>query len=142
VAAVLSGAALFLAQANLPKPVDPPFTQFYMAGAWEHTRSIADVAPGHVLAVTVGIANQTHRTQQYHITPWIDQAASWPVREVRVGAGQRWVGSVRGTVPADGCLHRLDIALSTGKNSMAVSSLVLWVRGSAGAQFSCAPAHG
>jgi uncharacterized membrane protein len=139
--AVLSGLVLFVVSGYLPKPVDPPFSQFYLAGRWAHTGSIVHVARGHSLEVFVGITNQTHGTQLYRITPQVDEAARWPVHEVRLGAGRRWRGTVRGTIPADGCLHRLSVTLHLGNDSGAVGSLVLWVRGPSSAATSCAGPH-
>jgi Protein of unknown function (DUF1616) len=115
-----------------PAPTDRPYTQFYLAGSWAHLSTIVQVRPHQRLAVELGITNQTHRRQRYHIVPRLDGGPGWPGRTVTVPDGQSWSGSLDGDVPPDGCVHRLSIVLRMGRKGKALSPLTLWVRGAPG----------
>jgi uncharacterized membrane protein len=122
-----------------PAPTDQPYTQFYLAGSWAHLSTMVQVRPDQRLGVELGITNQTHRRQSYQLLPRLDGGPGWPGRTVTVPDGRSWTGSLDGDVPADGCVHRLSIALRVGRNGTALSPLTLWVRGASGTSRSCAP---
>jgi uncharacterized membrane protein len=130
-------AALAAALPLLPAPTDQPYTQFYLAGSWAHLGTMVQVRPNQRLAVELGITNQTHRRQRYQIVPRLDGGPGWRGRAVTVPAGRSWTGSMSGHVPADGCVHRLSIALRGDRNGKALSPLTLWVRGAPGTSRSC-----
>jgi hypothetical protein len=130
-------AALAAALTLWPAPTDQPYTQFYLAGSWVHLSTIVRARSHQKLVVDVGITNQTHRRQRYQIVPRLDGGPGWPGRTVTVPDRQSWSGSLDGDVPADGCVHRLSIALRVGRNDKALSPLTLWVRGAPGTVRSC-----
>jgi uncharacterized membrane protein len=130
-------AALAAALSPWPAPTDQPYTQFYLAGSWAHLSTIVRARSHQKLVVDVGITNQTHRRQRYQIVPRLDGGPGWPGRAVTVPAGRSWTGSMSGYVPADGCVHRLSIALRMGRNGKALSPLTLWVRGAPDTARSC-----
>jgi uncharacterized membrane protein len=133
-AALVTGVIATLAGALplLPAPTDQPYTQFYLAGSWAHLSTIVRARSHQKLVVEVGITNQTHRRQRYQVVPRLDGGPGWPGRTVTVPGGRSWTGSMSGYVPADGCVHRLSIALRGGRNGHALSPLTLWVRGAPG----------
>jgi uncharacterized membrane protein len=133
----LAMAALAAARPLWPAPTDQPYTQFYLAGSWAHLSTMVQVRPNQRLAVELGIINQTHRRQSYQVVPRLDGGPGWPGRAVTVPAGRSWTGSTSGYVPADGCVHRLSIALRVGRNGKALSPLTLWVRGAPATARSC-----
>src|SRR5205085_2229334 len=120
-----------------PAPTDQPYTQFYLAGSWAHLSTIVRARSHQKLVVDVGITNQTDRRQRYQIVPRLDGGPGWPGRTVTVPAGRSWTGSMSGYVLADGCVHRLSIALRVGRNGKALSPLTLWVRGAPGTSRPC-----
>jgi uncharacterized membrane protein len=121
----------------LPAPTDRPYTQFYLAGSWAHLSSIVRARSHQKLVVDLGIINQTHRWQSYQLVPRLDGGPGWSGRTVTVPSGRSWTGSMSGYVPADGCVHRLSIALRVGRNGKALSPLTLWVRGAPGTSRPC-----
>jgi hypothetical protein len=141
-ALALSGIVLIVVLHGTPKPANPPFTQFYLAGSWAHTSGIVEARAGHALAVRVGITNHTRQTQTYTLQPALDGTTRWAVQEVRLPAGRAWSGILRGPVTMDNCLQRLVIQLGTARNSSVASSLVLWVRGRSAVAPACAAGHG
>jgi hypothetical protein len=130
-------AALAAALPLWPAPTDQPYTQFYLAGSWAHLSTIVRARSHQKLVVALGIINQTRRRQRYQIVPRLDGGPGWPRRTVTVPGGRSWTGSMSGYVPADGCVHRLSIALRVGRKGKALSPLTLWVRGAPGTSRSC-----
>lgn len=122
------------------KPVPAPYSSLALAGSWAHIHGIVQARTGADLAVAVRVSNQTHAAQRYSIVPALDGAAPWRTATVAVGPDLVWSGLVRGAVPADGCLHRLTIALRRGKRAVMDGPLVIWVRGG-GRSAACGTAY-
>jgi uncharacterized membrane protein len=135
-------AALFVTMYLLPKSVDPPYTQLYLAGPSSHISSIVQTQPHYKLVVEVGVTNHTHRQHTYRITPLLDDVTRWHERTVTLPVGRTWTGSVSGYVPAGGCVHRLSIALNTPESRGVPARLILWVRGARGLPASCRGGQG
>jgi uncharacterized membrane protein len=128
---VLSAVALSLTVAlhMLPKPVDPPYTQFYLTGRWSQINTIA-ILPHERLKVSVGVTNHTHKTRTYRIVARFDSQAPWAPRVVAVPADRTWIGDVSGRAPDSNCVHRLSIALYESGTRTPLNSLIVWTRGS------------
>lgn len=130
-------AALLVAMGLLPKPPAQQYTQFYLAGRWSHVSSVITTHPHQPLTVEVGLTNRTLHRQAYRIVPSLDNAPSWPAREVTVPSGHSWTGVVTGDVPASGCAHRLSIELRLKGRPGALDRLTLWVHGTPALPASC-----
>jgi uncharacterized membrane protein len=137
--AILAGviACLVIALVLLPKPVDEPYTQFYLSGASAHVSGIVAVQPRQMLTLEVGVANHTHRTQTYRIAPEVDNSTSWPALTVTLPPGRSWAGDVRGGVPEGGCVHRVTISLYGAGGHNALRDLVVWARTASPRTASC-----
>jgi len=124
---ILLGAVTVGTTRVLPASPAAPSTAFYLAGRWSRLSSVVSLAPGHRLAVVVGIANNTGRRQVYRLSPLLD-GARWRAVMVTLPAGATWTGTVAGPVPAGGCLRRLSLTLHSGDSRVALRPLVLWVQ--------------
>jgi len=134
---ILLGSVTAGASRLLPASPPAPSTAFYLAGRWSRLSSVVPLAPGHRLAVAVGVANNTGRRQVYRLSPLLD-GARWRAVRLTLPAGSTWTGTVAGRVPAGGCLHRLSLTLHSGGSRVALRPLVLWVRARTVLPRSCA----
>jgi uncharacterized membrane protein len=135
-------ATLALMLPRLPLPVDPPFTQFYLAGSWSHLDGTVQMQGARTLTVPLGVTNQTHQRGEYRVVALLDERAGWAERHLMLGTGRVWLGNVQGAIPADGCLHRLYLRLLMGPAWQVVASLNVWVQGAAGPHAACTARHG
>jgi hypothetical protein len=113
----------------LPKPVDPPYTQFYLTGRWSQIDTIA-ILPHERLTVSIGVNNHTHKMRTYRIVARFDSQAPWAPRVVTVPADRTWIGDVSGRAPDSNCVHRLSIAMYESGTRTPLNSLIVWTRGS------------
>lgn len=129
--------ALAVAMRLLPTPAAPPYSQFYLAGAWSRLGTTVSVRPHTPLAVHVGISNQTHEPHVYRIDATVDQGVQgvqgvrWAQRHVAIAAGHTWTGTMSGYVPASGCIHRISITVRLSGRRTVFRSIDLWAQSTA-----------
>jgi Protein of unknown function (DUF1616) len=139
-AAVLlgTGAVIALTWAILPGSSPARYSAIALSGAWSRVHRVTVVAPGKEVAVSVRVENHTATTQRYRIVPRV-LGASWTAPSITLAAGRSWTGTVTGSIPTGGCLHRLLIALRC-QNNACTQSLVLWLAPRANLPPSCSTA--
>jgi uncharacterized membrane protein len=139
-AVAITLAAIAVAVRVLPSPVDEPYTQFHLRGRWANVNTVVRAQPDRPLAVEVAVVNRTHRRQSYRLVPRLSGGRGWAPRTVTLAPGRRWAGSVGGTLPKRGCLHRLALVLrEVGGHRSPERVLTVWVRSSAIAPRRCRP---
>ena len=138
---VCGGLGLIGATRALPTAPAAPYTAFYLSGRWSRLSSVVLVAPGHRLAVTIGVANNTGRRQTYRLSPLLD-GDHWRAYSLTVAAGGAWAGTVSGRVPAGGCLRRLTLTLHRRGSVTPLRPLILWVHAGARMPRACAGREG
>jgi uncharacterized membrane protein len=120
-------------------PGAPPdsFTQLYLTRAAHDSGKPLVGLRGHTVQVRVTVANHSSTGATYRLAPSVRGSRTWHARTITVAAQGTWSGSVKGAVPAGGCLHRLLIDLREGGSS--VGSLTLWLQSSARLPKACQP---
>ena len=111
----------------LPGSTPAPYSAIALGGSWSDVSRVTVVPPHEKLSVDVTVENHTARTVSYRVVPKLSGAA-WTTSSVRLAPGRSWSGSVSGTVPAGGCLHRLRIGLQCTEVATACTqSLIVWL---------------
>lgn len=109
----------------LPGQRNAPFTEASLAGSWAEIDHAVVVEPDRPVSVDVQVTNRTGAAQTYAIEPELD-GATWTGTTVDLGPGKTWVGSVQGTVPAGGCLHRLRVGVQPASGAAALEGPTVW----------------
>jgi uncharacterized membrane protein len=68
------------------------------------------VPAGQSLRVPIEITNSTSAAQTYRVRAQLDARPFGTDQRVRIEPGAKWTGEVTGAVPADGCLHHLQVS--------------------------------
>jgi uncharacterized membrane protein len=111
----------------LPGQRNAPFTEAALAGTWAGVDDAVLVQPDRPVAVDVQVTNRTGRAQTYTVAPELD-GADWRGTTVDLGPGETWIGTVEGTVPAGGCLHRLRIGVEPASGATPLEGPTVWFR--------------
>lgn len=120
-----TGVIILVTWAALPGATPARFSAIALAGRWSHVSRVTIVPAQQVLTVAVQVQNHTARAQRYQVLPEL-RGSTWTTRTVTLAPGRSWTGAVQGTMPAGGCLHRLEIALRCAPASCK-QSLVIWL---------------
>jgi hypothetical protein len=111
---------------SAPEPHIQPYTEIALAGNWAGVQSSVAVTGGTPLvSVELTVANHTHAPKTYRLVPAM-RDARWDTRTFELAAGERWRGSVSGTIPKGGCLHRLLVSVHETGAGAPVGSVTLW----------------
>jgi uncharacterized membrane protein len=127
-ALVLAGLGLVVALHFEPKAASPPYSAFYLTGAWSHLSAPVAATGGTPLRLLVGVTNRTNRLQTYQIEPQVDGAIAWPTRSVTLLPGDTWSGPILGKMPRDRGLHELIVTLTMEPQAAPVGTLTIWLR--------------
>jgi uncharacterized membrane protein len=103
------------------------YTQLSLAGSQlKHAGAPFVAGPGRRARVDITVSNHSSEAVTYRLSATVRGTASWHGRAVTVVAHGTWTGSVQGSVPAGGCLHRLLVDLR--RDGESVASLTLWLQ--------------
>jgi len=115
-----------------------PYSEVALAGQWAGVSSVVSVTRGAPVSVDLVVANHTSGTRSYTVVPAMS-GARWTVRTVRLDPGMTWRGSVRGTVPVGGCLHRLLVTVNESGAAAPVGTVTLWFQNGTRLPKACRP---
>ena len=112
---------------SAPEPHSQPYTEVALAGNWAGVQSSVRGHGTHAagLGREISVANHTHAPRTYRVVPAM-RDARWGTQTFELAAGEKWRGSVSGTIPKGGCLHRLLVSVHETGAPAPVGSVTLW----------------
>lgn len=111
---------------SAPEPHTQPYTEVALAGNWAGVQSSVAVKGSKPrVSVEISVANHTHAPRTYRVVPAM-RDARWGTQTFELAAGEKWRGSVSGTIPKGGCLHRLLVSVHETGAPAPVGSVTLW----------------
>ena len=108
----------------LPGSTPARYSSIALAGDWSKAHGVTVIPAGKRFSVAVTVANRTASTEHYEVVPTLAHT-SWTRPTVTLAPGASWSGSISGSMPSGGCLHRLSVALRC-QATRCNQSLVLW----------------
>jgi Protein of unknown function (DUF1616) len=132
---VAIGLLVLVARLALPGGTAARFSAIALDGRWAQTSTVTVLAPGKTLAVDVRVDNESGRTQHYDVVPDV-KGVRWAGASFDLPSGESWRGKVSGTIPAGGCLRRLQISLRC-QPRLCQQGVTLWLADRAQLPASC-----
>jgi hypothetical protein len=127
-AMVAAGTLVGLSGEILPSEPLSGYTDLYLTGPEASGRTVQAPRSG-VLTVAFAVVNHTRQPKLYRMVALVDGHASGPAMLLKTTAGGSGAGAVRGLIPADGCLHRLEVAIRGRNGADRLRPLTIPVRG-------------
>jgi hypothetical protein len=127
-AAVVAGTGILVivAWAALPGAKAAPYSAIALRGSWATTRQVRYEQAKRPFAVALQVENRTRVTRRYRVVPTL-AGETWKGALMTIEPGATWTGKIRGTIPAGGCAHRLQIALRCDPGTCS-QSLIVWFK--------------
>jgi uncharacterized membrane protein len=111
--------------AVLPGAKQAPYTEAAFAGGWKNIDHTILVKPNEPVTVDVQVTNHTGSAQTYVVEPALEGKA-WRGATIELGPDATWAGTVSGSVPGGGCLHRLRVGVRPTTGTGALEGPTAW----------------
>lgn len=116
----LGALGLAVAQTVLPHMDEYKFVEFGLSGSWAQLDKPAPVMPGSTTEVDLTVANHLAYDDYFVIQAQIGDI-KWEPMKLELAPEERWSGKIKGLMPPNSCLNRLQISLvdSNGRDHVA-----------------------
>jgi uncharacterized membrane protein len=116
----LGALGLTVAQTVLPHMEEYKFVEFGLSGSWAQLDNAAPVIPGSTTEVDLTVANHMDHDDYFVIQAQIGDI-KWEPMKLELAPEEKWSGKIKGKMPDNSCLNRLQISLvdSSGHDHVA-----------------------